>query len=140
MVNNRKAIREQAKRMIGQPVCVELMNGSYYVGRIVGIANGQLVLSGKKGRGQLRRAASKRNRKVRVSGLFSGVSSLMGNAGGLGVAEAGAAAAQDGGGGLFGGFGGLAGIMGFFTKAMPMVKMGMGVVKTIMPLFGAFKA
>ncbi|QMV39868.1 hypothetical protein [Cohnella cholangitidis] len=140
MRNNRKAIREQAKRMIGQPVCIELTNGSYYVGRIMGIENGQLILSGKKGRGKLRRTSLQRTSKARVSGLFDGLGALMGNPGGAGAPIAGAAAAQGGTGGLFGGLGGIGEFMGFINKAMPMIRMGMGVVKAIMPLLGGLKA
>lgn len=106
MGNNRKAINEQAKRMIGKPVCVELTNGNYYIGRIMGIENGQLILSGKKGRGKLRRTSVQRKGKARVSGLFDGLGALLGNPGGAGTPNVGAAAAQGGMGGLLGGLGG----------------------------------
>ncbi|BBI34101.1 hypothetical protein [Cohnella abietis] len=147
-MNNQKGISKQAKRMKGHPVCVVLKNGSYYVGWITDVENGQLTLSGKKGKGRVKHTDSLRTKKVRVSNLFSGFglpANLVGEAGPAGLAPAGAAALEGvgggggGGGGFLSGFGGIGGIMSFMNKAMPAFKMGMGMVKTIMPLLGAFK-
>ncbi len=124
---------EQARRLAGQPVCVVLNDGTYYIGRIQGVRNGQLMLAGTKGQGRMRTPASRKG-KAKVSGLFPALGGgLLGGAAG-GAGAAGAAA----GGGLLGGLGGLAGFMGFMSKAMPIIQMGMGVVKSIMPLMSLF--
>lgn len=144
MTNKRKSTRELAVRMIGVPVCIELKDGSCYYGRIEGIDNDQLIFSGKRRHGAMRRRpSSKRGKNAKVSGLLPMFQTLMGAGAGLGGggggnAGLGAAEAQGGGGGFFGGFGGFTEFMGFFNKAMPMVKMGMGMVKTIMPLLKGF--
>ncbi len=126
---------EQARRLTGQPVCVVLHDGTYYIGRLKGMRNGQLVLAGKKGQGRMRHAPSRNSRakgKARVSGFFPAQG---GAAGGV----AGAAAGGGGLGGLLGGLGGLGGLMSFMKQAVPIVQMGMGMVKSIMPLMSLFK-
>jgi len=123
---------EQARRLAGEPVCVVLNDGTYYIGRIQGVQNGQLLLAGAKGQGRMRAPASRKGKaKVKVSGLFP---ALGGGLLGGGAGAAGAAA----GGGLLGGLGGLAGFMSFMSRAMPIIQMGMGVVKSIMPLMNLF--
>ncbi|MBO9596633.1 MAG: hypothetical protein J7559_02255 [Cohnella sp.] len=125
---------EQARRLAGQPVCVVLNDGTYYVGRIQGVRNGQLLLAGTQGQGRMR-ASSSRKGKAKVSGLFPALGGgLLGGAAAGGAGAVGATA----GGGLLGGLGGLAGFMGFMSKAMPIIQMGMGVVKSIMPLMNLF--
>jgi len=142
------AIIKQARRLKGQPVCVVLNNGSFYVGCISGIEKGELILSGKKGRGKLSRSNSPRTKKAQISSFLPGLGSLFGMAKALApsmMAPNGAVAApaaptapQGGGGGFLSGFGGLGGVFGFVQKAWPAVRMGMGMVKTIIPLFGGF--
>ncbi|MFC5529736.1 hypothetical protein [Cohnella yongneupensis] len=135
---NRKI--EQARRLTGQPVCVVLNDGSYYIGTIKGMQNGQLLLAGKKGQGRMRTSKGSKG-KAKVSGLFSmlGGGGLLGGAAtGAGAGSA-AGAAGAAGGGLLGSFGGLGGIMGFMKQAWPIVQMGMGMVKQIMPLMSMFK-
>ncbi|MFD0671074.1 hypothetical protein [Cohnella sp. GCM10027633] len=128
---NRKI--EQARRLAGQPVCVVLNDGSYYIGTIKGMRNGQLLLAGKKGEGRYRPPVRSRSKgKAQVSGLFS---MLGGGAAGAGAGAAAGAA----GGGFLSGLGGLGGIMGFMKQAWPILQMGMGVVKQIMPLMNMFK-
>jgi hypothetical protein len=128
--------------MIGHPVCVLLKNGSYYVGWITGIERGELILSGKKGRGRLRNSTVIRKNKARIAGLFPDFGLPINNFGGIGpsmLSPVGAAAPNGGGAGFLGGLGGLGGIMSFVQKAWPAFRMGMGMVKTIMPLFGGLK-
>ena len=125
---------EQARRLAGEPVCVVLNDGTYYIGRIQGVQNGQLLLAGAKGQGRMRTPASRKG-KAKVSGLFPALGGgLLGGAAAGGAGAAGAAA----GGGLLGGLGGLAGLMSFMKQAWPIVQMGMGVVKSIMPLMNLF--
>lgn len=129
---------EQARRLAGQPVCVVLNDGTYYIGRIQGIQNGKLLLAGAKGQGRLRTYAARKG-KAKVSGLFPALGGgLLGGAAAGGAGAAGAAGAAAGGG-LLGGLGGLAGLMGFMKQAWPIVQMGMGVVKSIMPLMSFLK-
>lgn len=147
-----KRISKKAKRLKGQPVCVVLNDGSYYVGWITGIEKNEFILSANKGRGKFKHSSSRGSEKAMVSGLLSGFGSLFGNAGGGGVGLGGVGlggvagnpatgvAAASGGFGGFGGFGGLMGFMGFMQKAIPMIRMGFGMVKTIMPLLGGLKA
>lgn len=125
---------EQARRLTGQPVCVVLHDGTYYIGHLKGMRNGQLLLAGKKGQGRMRSVPSRNGKgkgKAKVSGLFPALGSMLG--GGAAGAATGAAA---GAGGLFGGLGGF---MGFLKQAMPMIQMGMGLVKQIMPIMSMFK-
>jgi len=141
MRESQQSLTNQARRLIGTPVCIELKNGSAYIGRIESVENGQLIFAGmKRKRAGNYRRTGKAAKKARVSGLFPGFDSFMGFPfGGAGAAGGAAAQAQgQTGGGLLGGLGGLEGIMGFMNKAMPMIKMGMGVIKTIMPLFKGF--
>lgn len=133
---NRKI--EQARRLTGQPVCVVLNDGSYYIGTIRGVRNGQLLLAGKKGDGKVPPPARQRG-KAKVSGLFS----MLGGGGLLGGGTAGSgadgAAAGATGGGFLGGLGGLGGLLGFMKQAWPIMQMGMGMVKQIMPLMNMLK-
>ncbi|MCC3376526.1 hypothetical protein [Cohnella sp. REN36] len=126
--------RTQAKRLAGQPVCVELYDGRYYVGWIEGMEDGQLVLAGRQGEGRMHPAEPLRTRRAKIAGLLPAVSAE----GGAAAAEG---AAAEGGIRGFGGFGlsTLTDLFGFMQKAMPVIKMGMNMVKSIMPLFGGLK-
>ncbi|MFC5703929.1 LSm family protein [Cohnella faecalis] len=132
------SIRSQAGKWKGQPVRVVLHDGRHYVGWIRGIEQNQLVLSGvrdnrksKSGRGKL---ASRSTRKAKVSALLSP------SAGNAAAALPGAPASGSVAGGGFFGLNGLDDWMGFMQKALPMVRMGVDMVKTIMPLLGGLKA
>jgi hypothetical protein len=149
MITNQKMIREQARLMIGRPVCVLLKNGSFYVGYITDIEKGELVLSAKKGQGRIRNSSSLRTKKARVSGFFPGFGSPIDNVGEFGPSNfspfgdigpvgrgpGGAGGAGGGGGGGFN-LGGIGGMFSFIKKSWPTVQMGLGMVKTIMPLLG----
>jgi small nuclear ribonucleoprotein (snRNP)-like protein len=139
---NVKRISAKVKRLRGQPVCVVLNDGSYYVGWITGIEKNEFILSANKGQGKLNHTSSRHSKKAMVSGLFPALGSLLGGAGGANVlpTPTGAASADSGASGGLGWLGGLSGFMGFMQKAVPMFRMGYGMVKTIMPLFGGFKA
>jgi hypothetical protein len=121
-----KASRKPAARTEG-PVCVVLNDGRYFVGWAHGVRNGQLLLSGLPGSGRLPVSGPSRRQMARISALAE-------EAGGAGAAGGAA------GGGLFGGLGGLTDLMGFMSKALPVIQMGMNMIKTIMPLFGGLKA
>ncbi|GIO10688.1 hypothetical protein J19TS2_02430 [Cohnella xylanilytica] len=160
MPKRQDKIEGQAKRLAGRPVCVVLKDGSRYVGRIQGIEKGELVLSGVKLKAP-RMGKSSRAGKAKVSGLFpdfgfspfawagpspagAGAAAATGAPAGAGGAAgaAGAAGGSAGGGGSGGGaglLGGLTGMLSFMQKALPVIRMGMGMVKTIMPLLGGLK-
>ncbi|MBB6735988.1 hypothetical protein [Cohnella zeiphila] len=115
----------------GGPVCVVLRDGRYYVGWVRGVRDGQLVLSGLPGSGRMPASGPSRRQLARISALVEEA-----EAAAAGGAAAGGAAA----GGLFGGLGSLTDLMGFMSKALPVIQMGMNMVKTIMPLLGGLKA
>ncbi len=94
-----------ARRLIGQVVCVGLQDGSYYVGKVMGVRNGELVLAGAKGRGKLKGKPHSRADQAKVSGLLG---SLLGGGGGGGLGGLGSMLGGGGGGGL-GGLGSLLG-------------------------------
>ncbi|MFC5470088.1 hypothetical protein ACFPPD_15370 [Cohnella suwonensis] len=139
MPANSKWTKATAKPFIGKPVVVELANGASYVGWVRRAEEGQLVLSGRRvSAPRLKRNASSKRRtgKAKVSAFVPGMmGSMLGGglpAGAGGAADSGAAAA---GSGRFG-FGEF---LGFMNKAMPMMKMGYGVIKSIMPLLQGMK-
>jgi hypothetical protein len=145
---------EDAKRWIGVPVCVVLKDGNYYVGWITGVKNEGMTLSGRKGHGKLTPSTIQHAENAQISGLFSGFSMPMAGggwggdsfgfnpmggglapggmpAGGMpagGVPAANNAAAKNGGG-----------MMGMLGKIVPGIKLGFGIMRTIMPLLGGLK-
>lgn len=128
-----KAAASRSRTRPQQPVCIVLKDGSYYVGWIEGVQGGELTLSGVRGTDRWNpQSARKCWEKAKVSAL--------------GAATETAAAAQPAAsgvgattGGLLGGLGGLDDLMGFMQKALPIMKMGMDMIKTIMPLMGGLK-
>jgi hypothetical protein len=145
--------RNNAKQWVGKPVFIELKDGRTYIGWVTGAERGQLSISGRRSPKKVRGAAPKhRSGKAQVSSFLPGMLGNMmgggslfgGGGGGAGLAGAAAGAGVPGvpgaeaGGGF--GLGGLGGFMGFLGKAMPMMKMGFGMIKTIMPLLKVFKA
>ncbi|REE68760.1 hypothetical protein A8990_13626 [Paenibacillus taihuensis] len=133
-----KMTRNSAKQWIGQPVCIELMDGRSYIGWVTEAESGQLVLSGQR----IPNPAD----KATISGLFPGMlgsmvgggGSMFGGGGGGLLQNAGSIGKGLGGGILGGGFGSIGGIMGFMGNAFPMIKMGYGMIKSIMPMLKMF--
>lgn len=124
----------------GHPVCVVMKNGSFYVGVIEKVENGSVLFAGRKGRTKFDRSAFRQADRVRVSGFFPEMMNTFGSGWGLnpGGSNAGLGGLMSG----FGqnaGFGGLGGLMGTVQKAWPGIKMGIGMMKTIMPLLGGLK-
>lgn len=134
------AIRSQAGKWKGQPVRVVLHDGRHYVGWIRGIEQDRLVLSGvldngkRKSGGRGKSASRNMRNKARISALLSP------SDGNAAAAPSGAPASGNVVGGGFFGLNGLDDWMGFMQKALPMVRMGVDMVKTIMPLLGGLKA
>lgn len=148
MAASSKLTRKTAQQWIGKPVYVELKDGRGYVGYVTGAENGQLLIAGRRSRTRPKVISSKRGGKALVSSFIPGMlGSMLGGGGslfggGTGTpAAAGAGTGAVGTGSAAGGFGmGLEGFMGFLGKALPMMKMGFGMIKTIMPLLKGFKA
>ena len=141
-----KVTRESVRRFRGQPVCIVLKDGTCCLGWITGIEGDEIVIAGRKGSGALSPANVRQAEKALVSGLMPGfLGSMFGGGGGLG--GLGAGGAPGGGGGLgglgghggLGGLGGLSGMMGMVGKLWPKIRMGIGMVQTILPLLGGLK-
>ncbi|UQZ34374.1 hypothetical protein C2I18_13110 [Paenibacillus sp. PK3_47] len=138
-------VRKQAKRLKGHKVCITLHDGRSYVGWITGLEKEALILSHppaprkpqrsrKPGRTPSRQHF--RQQKAEVSAFMPLLGSLLGGGGG-GAALGGLA------GGGAGGFGGLLGgglrLFGIVQKAMPVMKMGYGMIKQIKPFMEGLK-
>jgi hypothetical protein len=112
----------QIKNVINKvPVLIVLKDGSCYCGIVRGLQGQELLFEGVKGKKTLPRNSTKA--KANISGL-GGLSSLLGNSGGLG--------------GLFGGLGGT-GRGGFLGSMGGFIKIGMGMLKFIVPLMSGFR-
>jgi len=132
------------RRFQGQPVCIVMKDGSYYLGWITGIERDEIVLSGRKGTGKMRPASVKQAEKALVSGLMPG---FMGPMFGNGQ-NAGLFGFQPGGGFPFGNAaagnqgaagGQVGGLMDMVGKWWPKIRMGIGMMQTILPLLGGLK-
>lgn len=111
---------------VGQPVVVVLKDGSYYVGELNQIQGGEVTLSGLRANNKMPAAIARSGDKAQISGflsdLFGGPPSAVSAEG----AEEGVAAAP-------------AGPLGFLGQIVPHIKLGMNVIKAIMPLMGVLK-
>lgn len=117
---------KEARNWLGMPVCTVLRDGTYYLGIVTGVENGELILSGTKGLGKWGTPHGT-SEKAQISGFLG---SLFG--GGAGafnpLANAGAA------GGI-----GTGGMFGSLTKMWPAIRFGLSMLQTIIPLFGGLK-
>lgn len=114
-------VTEQVKDVINTvPVLIVLKDGSYYCGMVRDLQGQDLLFEGVKGNKTLPRNLTKA--KANISGL-GGLAGLFGNSGGLG--------------GLLGGLGG-AGGGGFLGNLGGFMKIGMGMLKFILPLMSGF--
>ncbi|NQX46898.1 hypothetical protein HQN87_16285 [Paenibacillus tritici] len=123
---NATKLRKRAQQLKGQPVCITLHNGRSYVGWITDLNQEAVILSRpstRKGPPSKRKSSSTA-RKAEVSGFMPLLGSLMGGGG----AAAGA-----------GGLGRLMGMFGMVQKAMPVMKMGYSMIKSIRPFLGGLK-
>ncbi|WP_143111580.1 hypothetical protein [Paenibacillus sp. BC26] len=153
--------KNSAKQWIGQPVYIELKDGSAYWGFVTEAKSGQLIVSGQRSPYTTKMISTKRGGKAAVSGFIpgllgsmvggksmfgGGIGSLFSGAGGLGGGSIGSGLAGGLGGGsigsgLAGGFGNFEsfmGVMGNMGKTFPMMKMGYGMIKSIMPILKMF--
>lgn len=150
-MRKKKHAGTQARRMVGHPVCLQLKDGSYYVGQIIGVRNGEVILSGVRGTGTLSQVPTARER-AQVSGLLDTLFGKGGSSrqelspqpqpansfsyGGFGMPGLGASAApQPAAPAASGGLGALGGMVG---KYWPTVKVGLGMLRYVWPLVGKF--
>ena len=138
-----KMTKNSAKQWIGQPVYIELKNGRSYVGWVTGVESGQLIFSGQSSPWKTKMISNKRVRKARVSSFIPGMLGTMVGSGsmfgGNMIPGAGGIGGGSAAGGIGGGFGGLGSIMGFMGRAFPIMKMGYGMIRSIMPILKMFK-
>ncbi|HEX7057930.1 MAG TPA: hypothetical protein VF260_12155 [Bacilli bacterium] len=133
-------VEKQLNMLYGQPVCAVLQDGTYYIGTIQGIKNGELLLHGVRGKGKMPVSSQGFRAKVKsfgglnplAAGSGQGSDMLSGLLGGLpgmlqgltGWQSGGNAPSGGAGGGLFGGLG-----QGF--------KIGLNILAFLWPLFAA---
>ncbi|MFD2333397.1 hypothetical protein ACFSR7_29405 [Cohnella sp. GCM10020058] len=131
--------RKTARTYPGQPVCVLMKDGTYYVGLIGQIKGSELTLSGVRGTERWNPQAATRSwQKAKISALGAATEAAAATVPGA-AAGAGAGASGVSLGGGLGGLGGMDDLMGFMQKALPLMKMGMDMIKTIMPLMSGLK-
>ncbi|WP_379157580.1 hypothetical protein [Paenibacillus sp. sgz5001063] len=118
-------IRKRAKALKGKPVCITLHDGRSYVGYITGVQKDVLILS-RPYTSTTRTSGKKRpshRQKAEVSAFMPLLGSLFGGGSGAGAS------------GLSGGLR----FLGLIRRAMPVMKMGYGMIKTIRPFFNGLK-
>ncbi|MDF9840784.1 MULTISPECIES: hypothetical protein [unclassified Paenibacillus] len=137
-MGNSAKVRRQAKQLKGRKVCVTLHDGRTYVGWITGCEKEGVVLSVQpRARKKAGSASTARAKQAEVSAFMPLLGPLLGNLGGAGGAGAGLGGLMGGGlGGLMGG--GLR-FFGLIRRAMPVVKMGYGMIKQIRPFMNGLK-
>ncbi|MEK3881158.1 hypothetical protein [Paenibacillus sp. FSL M7-0420] len=126
MANSTK-LRKRAQQLKGQPVCITLHNGRSYVGWITDLNQEAVILSrpGTRKGPTPKRKSSSAARRAEVSGFMPLLGSLMGGGGGAA--------------GIGGGLGRFMGMFGMVQKAMPVMKMGYNMIKSIRPFLGGLK-
>lgn len=123
---NRAKLRKQAQQLKGRPVCITLHDGRSYVGWITGLDKEAVILSRTSKRQNTKRKSSSAARKAEVSGFMPLLGSFLGGSGGAAA-------------GGIGGFGRIMGMFGMVQKAMPVMKMGYNMIKSIRPFLGGLK-
>jgi hypothetical protein len=121
---------ESVKPLVGQFVCAVLQDGSFYVGTVRGVENGEVILQGYQGPGTI--SPDPRQAQAQISGLGS----LLGLGGGLLRRGGGLGAAGWGGiGGFAGGGGARTGLWGTWW---PRIRLGIKMLSFLFPLLGRF--
>ncbi|WP_054943322.1 hypothetical protein [Paenibacillus ihuae] len=132
-MGNSAKVRKQAKQLKGRKVCITLQNGQTYVGWITGCEKEAVILSAvPRTRSKPGRTPS-RTERAEVSAFMPLLGPLFGGLGGA------AGAGGAGGAGLGGIMGGGLRFFGMIQRAMPVVKMGYGMIKQIRPFMEGLK-
>ena len=143
MKANAGITRERIRRYRGQPVCVVMKDGSYYVGWIAAIEGEEVVLAGRKGSGTMSRPSVQQAEKALVSGFLPGfMGSMLGggfNADPFRFPTGGGFPFGNAAAGNRGTANDLGGMMDMIGKWWPKIRMGIGMMQTIMPLLGGLR-
>ncbi|MGG3281540.1 hypothetical protein [Paenibacillus solani] len=114
------------QQWVGQPVIVVLKDGSCYFGELTQIQDREVMISGLLANKKMPTSVAGSGDKAQISGFLSGLFGGPPSAPIAGAAaEGGAVAAPSG--------------FGFLGQIVPHIKLGMDVIKTIMPLMAMFK-
>ncbi|MBB6732582.1 hypothetical protein [Cohnella zeiphila] len=137
MTAKMKLGRRDVEKWIGQPVRIDLKNGSRYVGYIEKVERGSIRFVGRKSRHGAGRIPIRRPGKARVAGFFP-LTAGLGLGGGLGRNpfswNMGFGSLRPGIGAAGIGALGLNGVMGMFGKGWPGIRFGIGMLQSIRPL------
>lgn len=114
------------QQWVGQPVVVVLKDGSCYIGELTQIQDREVMISGLLANKKMPASVARSGNKAQISGFLSG---LFGGPPSAPAAE----------GATEGGAAGGPGVFGFLGQVVPHIKLGMDVIKTIMPLMAMFK-
>ncbi|MNN44980.1 hypothetical protein D3C81_1592920 [compost metagenome] len=132
-MGNSAKVRKQAKQLKGRKVCITLHDGRTYVGWITGCEKETVILSaGPRTRSKSGKTPS-RAQRAEVSAFMPLLGPLLGGLGGMG------GAGGAGGAGLGGIMGGGLRFFGMIQRAMPVMKMGYGMIKQIRPFMEGLK-
>jgi hypothetical protein len=108
---------------------VVLKDGSYYIGELSQIEGQAVTLSGLRANNKMPASIARSGDKAQISGFLSALFGGQPSGPAAEGAVEGEAVAAGGGGGGF----------GFLGQIVPHIKLGMNVIKTIMPLMGMLK-
>lgn len=125
----RKTQKSQSAKWKGKPVIVVLKDGRSYIGTVSSYDRHGVTLSGIQADPRMTTSILESQDKAQVSGLLSALfgGGLLGGAG-----PAAGAARAGGGSGMFG-------FIGQIGKIIPHIRVGMNVMRSIMPLMGFLK-
>ncbi|NIK71898.1 hypothetical protein [Paenibacillus sp. BK720] len=150
---------KKAKRLVGQPVCVLLNDGSCYVGTVQAIQDHRLILSESRNCGRVNRSDRSKKPEAQVSGLLDTLIGGIGALNSFGSMATGLFKPMSSGHSVFSLAGSPAnqkntdgqsgpgpaggeqnsGFFGSIQQMLPKFQVGLNMVKTIMPLMGMFK-
>lgn len=150
---------KKAKRLVGQPVCVLLNDGSCYVGTVQAIQDHRLILSESRNCGRVNRSDRSKKPEAQVSGLLDTLIGGIGALNSFGSMATGLFKPMSSGPSVFSLAGSPAnqkntdgqsgpgpaggeqnsGFFGSIQQMLPKFQVGLNMVKTIMPLMGMFK-
>ncbi|WP_098743463.1 hypothetical protein [Paenibacillus sp. EZ-K15] len=111
---------------VGQPVVVVLKDGSYYIGELNQIQGQEVTLSGLRANQKMPASIARSGDKAQISGFLSDLFGGPPSAPAVEGAEEREGVAAVGG-------------LGFLGQIVPHIKLGMNVIKTIMPLMAMLK-
>lgn len=130
---------DDARRFAGQPVCVVMKDGSYYVGWITGVQQNHIVLSGHKGAGKIADTPGKQGETATASAWLTDFMTPSSGGGWGGNLFGFPPAGPQPPGGTAGAGASGGGFMNMIKTAWPSIQMGIGMVRMIMPLLSGLR-